>query len=127
MVIPNKDNLTVIDSSNNSSHGKGTYSISIVNTKTNGKRIKLSPALWQALDCPTNINILIDDKNAYFVPDENGIKICDGGIIYNTNSVLTITEKFKIDYSGVSSRSFSAKLETDDNTNEKFAYVNFIA
>lgn len=37
MVIPNKDNLTVIDSSNNSSHGKGTYSISIVNTKTNGK------------------------------------------------------------------------------------------
>jgi len=43
MVIPNKDNLTVIDSSNNSSHGKGTYSISIVNTKTNGRRIKLSP------------------------------------------------------------------------------------
>lgn len=42
MVIPNKNNLTVIDSSNNSSHGKGTYSISIVNTKTNGKRIKLS-------------------------------------------------------------------------------------
>lgn len=69
---------------------------------------KAFPALWQALDCPTNINILIDDKNAYFVPDENGIKICDGGIIYNTNSVLTITEKFKIDYSGVSSKSFSA-------------------
>lgn len=34
MVIPNKDNLTVIDSSNNSSHGKGTYSILILYNKT---------------------------------------------------------------------------------------------
>ena len=42
MVIPNKDNLAVIDTSNNISHGKDSYSISIVNTKTNGKRIKLS-------------------------------------------------------------------------------------
>ena len=127
MIIPNNNNVTIINSSNNGSHGKGTYSISIVNTKTNGRRIKLSPALWQALDCPTNINILIDDKNAYFVPDKTGVKICDGGIIYNTNAVVTMTEQFKIDYSEVSSRSFSAKLETDDNTNEKFAYVNFIA
>ena len=107
----------------NSTKSNEKLNIIIVNTENNGKRIKFSKSLLNELGNTNFIDIYIEDKNVYFVPDENGSKINKGGILYNSNAVNMITEALKLDFSDKTSQSISVKIIKDENTDEKYATV----
>lgn len=100
------------------------YSISVINTEKNGKRITLSSSLYQELEKPNKMNIFLDENTIILVLAETGPTVSKKGrCIYCTKIVEDITKKFNLDYSNVTSHSFSAKLENDEETNQKFAIV----
>lgn len=108
---------------------RSPISFSIVNTKDSGRRITLSKGLLNHLDNPNSIDILIneDDTGIIVVQSDEGQHLSKGNVIYNSELIKAITDKFKLDFSIHSSHSFdkiSIKTDPDDNT--KYAEIILI-
>ena len=90
-------------------HSRGGLSFSIVNTQGNGKRLRFSPMLLEKLGKPTAIRIVINEKGTGILVagDSSGMKLAKGGVLYQGSLVQTLTDAFTLDFSSVTSRSFS--------------------
>lgn len=90
-------------------HSRGGLSFSIVNTQGNGKRLRFSPMLLEKLGKPTSIRIVINEKGTGILVarDSSGLKLAKGGVLYQGSLVQTLTDAFALDFSSVTSRSFS--------------------
>lgn len=111
--------------------GRNVVSISITNHR-NGKRITLSPALYEGLNKPDKLKFAFDDeekvmliaseldgiKNAYQVKGD------DRAIIYNSSLVECATDAMQLDFSDVSSMTFT-NIELIDNDDVCVAYIQF--
>ena len=107
-------------------HSRSPISFSIVNTEDSGKRIKLSKGLLNQLSDPDSIEILIneDDTGIIVFPSDDGQRLSKGNILYNSELITTITEKFKLDFSECTSHSFDKiSIKTDPDDNIKYAEI----
>ena len=111
----NKKSINEMSATSSSTSGYvGTYSMTVVNSKNNGKRCTFSKALSKKLGLRDSIAIAIapDDGIIFLAskfPDDDEIYSLSGEdkkICYNTAIVKNITEAFKLDYDKKTSRSF---------------------
>ena len=111
----NRKSINEISATSSSTSGYvGTYSMTVVNSKTNGRRCTFSKALSKKLGLRDSIAIAIapDDGLIFLAskfPDDDEIYSLSGEdkkICYNTSIVKNITEAFKLDYDKKTSRSF---------------------
>lgn len=88
---------------------RGGLSFSIVNTDGNGKRIRFSPMLLEQLGNPTAIRIVMNEKGTGILVagDSSGLKLSKSGTLYQSSLVQTLTDAFSLDFSSVTSHSFS--------------------
>lgn len=109
-----------------SSHhaNRSRLSFSIVNTKMNGKRIRLSSGLMREMGSPESIEIYENEESTgiCIVSSESGMPLKENGIIYNSEVVENLTNAFQIDFSDCTSRSFS-DIEIKEEDGEKYAEV----
>jgi hypothetical protein len=87
--------------------------ITVVNTKSNGKRITLSGDLIEKIGYSTAIQIAVNDEGIAIggeLPDNDTYftlrKIGRKGVVYSTELVDEITELFELDFTERSSISF---------------------
>jgi hypothetical protein len=111
----NRKSINEMSATSSSTSGYvGTYSMTVVNSKNNGKRCTFSKALSKKLGLRDSIAIAIapDDGLVFLAskfPDDDEIYSLSGEdkkICYNTAIVKNITEAFKLDYDKKTSRSF---------------------
>ena len=69
-----KKNATYVADSN-SRHSAGACSLQIVNSESNGKRLKLSSALFKNLGEPTAVGVFLAKKSVCIYPDSEGITL----------------------------------------------------
>ena len=107
-------------------------SLSVVNAKGNGKRIRFSGALHDALGNPISVQVVKDgnrlvvgerlpgaEKTYRFSPDEVT------NIIYSAVLVFWLTEKFGLDYSDRTSRTFTdIKIVSPADGTSSYAIVD---
>jgi len=111
--------------------GKGKYSLGIVNSEGNGKRVSFSKVLTATLDLTDTVYIVpLPDEGVVLVSKEklhadatygklsgNDKKIC-----YNAGMVALLIESFKLDFEGHTSRSFG-RVEIDDSSDIIYAII----
>lgn len=112
------DLINCATSSNNSftwSNTTSAYSVSIVNS-SNGKRISFSKSLCQKLEVNNEIYLLpYVDRGVIII---SGVKFSDAAqpcrvtgtekkTCYNAELVKKLSEYFKLDFTGITSKSFS--------------------
>ena len=105
--------------------GSGAYSVGIVNSRNNGKRVSLSKALCEKLGLTEKAAfmpiadekvLLIGKTLSFCTPlvgklSGEGKKLC-----YNSGIVASLTAEFGLDFSSCTSMSFSkVEFETDEN------------
>ena len=99
-----------------SGNGSGKYSVSIVNSSGNGKRVTLSKALVEKLQLEGTVDILpVPSENAVMMgktlsfPCTSQIELnsADKRTAYHANAVKVIVEAFGLDYSNKTSMSFN--------------------
>lgn len=101
------------------------YSVSIVNS-SNGKRISFSKSLSQKLAVDKEIYILPCIDNGVILV--SGVKFSDAAqscrvtgtdkkICYNADLVIKISEHFKLDFTGITSKSFNDIVIEEINGN----------
>ena len=99
-----------------SGSGSGKYSISVVNSDGNGKRISLSKALVEKLGLTDSVSLLPIKENGILMvakklPFERASDITlnskDKRTAYNAEAVQLITATFGLDYSSKTSYSFN--------------------
>ena len=117
-----KKNATYVADSN-SRHSAGACSLQIVNSECNGKRIKLSPALFKNLGEPSAVGVFLAKKSVCIYPDSEGITLSKGHIIYNGDLVKKVAEELELDFSVRTSISLPAVLDTDDEDKITFAVI----
>jgi|GEM_PF-4750273 hypothetical protein len=103
---------------------RGKISVCIVNTTSNGKRIKLSRELMEKLDNPSEIQFrILDEKiviGSNLDVNEESFKFSKTavGTIYNSSIVANFTEVLHLDFANVTSITLSnikfRKGETKD-------------
>ena len=104
------------------SSSKGKISINIVNTISNGKRIKLSRGLMEKLGDPSSIQFrILDEKivlGSNLDVNEKSFKFSKStlGTIYSYSVVASFTEVLNLDFSSVTSITLSNIHFTDANT-----------
>ena len=112
--------------------GNGSSSLNIVNSESNGKRVKLSNTLHEALGAPTAIQVARDDSNLIIgtkIPfATESFKFSPGKgttIIYSANLVQWLTSVFRLDFTdGRVSRSFNdVTFETQEYDGEELTYA----
>ncbi|MFT3952032.1 MAG: hypothetical protein QM689_08855 [Oscillospiraceae bacterium] len=101
---------------------KNTCGITIVNTKGNGKRIQFSKELISKLNNCNGIRLNYGDDYIIIIPDENGMKLSKGNVLYNSVAVEEIANKYKLDFEKKTSCSFEAKVEKDEK-NESIIFA----
>lgn len=116
-------NNAIYVANSSSSHSAGQISVQIVNSESNGKRIKLSTTLFKGIGSPQKIEIFHDDTIFYLVPSENGIKVSKGNTIYNNSIVQELTEFLGLDFSERTSHSVPAIIDRDEESEQLFAYL----
>ena len=113
----------------------GKYSVSVVNSDGNGKRITLSKALRDKLQLSDSISMVPLKKErvlmmAKALPFESASNIqlnsSNGRISYNAGAVKLIVDTFGLDYSNRTSMSFS-DIEFDTHEGMTVAIVNIPA
>ena len=96
--------------------GSGKYSISVVNSDGNGKRITLSKALVQKLGLDGSVSmlplqgegVLMLAKELPFASASNiALTSSDKRIAYHAGAVKLLVDTFRLDYSKKTSMSFS--------------------
>lgn len=113
------------------SGGNKKLSLSIVNSKKNGKRVTLSDTLFCALGQPEEVAVLFKGrslaigaelpsatKTYKFSPSK------DTHVIYNTDLILAISEAFSLDFNVRCSITFT-EVTLDHFKNDKEAEVPF--
>ena len=91
----------------------GTLGISVVNTERNGKRVKLTMALFDALGSPKSLQFVCDGDNLIIGPKiphcTVSVKFSSGtgaNIIYDAGFVQYLTKQFNLDFSARTSIAF---------------------
>lgn len=120
-----------------SATGSGKYSVSVVNSDGNGKRMTLSKALLEKLELEGYVcmlplaeeNILLLAKDMPF-PSASKIELTskkDPRIIYNADAVELLVKTFNLDYSnGRTSLSFR-QIEFEEHEGVTYAAVTMVA
>ena len=118
-----------------SATGSSKFSISIVNSDGNGKRVTLSKALIDKLQLEGSVymlplaeeNVLLLAKEMPF-PSASKIALTskDGRISYNADAVKLIVDTFGLDYSKCTSKSFN-QIEFEDQDGITYAVVTMVA
>ena len=120
----NNKKATIIPSAVRTSHGK--YSVGIVCSEKNGKRVTLTSALAKRLklDDKVFVTAYIDDGFIMFSPSAlNGYSLevhlmgTDKKIAYNAGLVHFLIDNFNLDYSSCVSKSFSDIVFNEDIDN----------
>ena len=106
-------NADDMKSAGNARGGNGVLGISVVNTSANGKRVKLTQALYERLGSPETLQFVPDDEHLIIgskIPYcTQEVKFSAGRgktIIYSSGFVLFLAKRFKLDFSDRSSMSF---------------------
>lgn len=120
-----------------SATGSSKYSVSVVNSDGNGKRVALSKALFEKLQLEGSVcmlplaeeNVLLLAKEMPF-PSTSKIELTskkDPRIIYNADVVALLVKTFGLDYSnGRTSLSFN-QIEFEEHEGVTFAAVTMVA
>ena len=113
--------------------GNSTYSVGIVNSKYNGKRVSLSKALSSKLELSDTAAfmpiaedrvLLIGKSLSFCEPIVGKLSGGDKKFCYNSGLVLTLTEEFGLDFSSCTSKSYSKIQIQKDESGEMIAIVS---
>jgi hypothetical protein len=119
-----------------SATGSSKYSVSVVNSDGNGKRVALSKALFEKLQLEGSVcmlplaeeNVLLLAKEMPF-PSTSKIELTskkDPRIIYNADVVALLVDTFGLDYTNCTSKSFN-QIEFEEHEGVTFAAVTMVA
>jgi len=92
---------------------RGNISITVVNTTSNGKRIKFSKGLMEKMGSPSEIQFRIFEETIVFGSNlddnEKNFKFSKAttGTIYNSSIVASFTDVLNLDFSSVTSITLS--------------------
>lgn len=112
--------------------GSGRYSLGIVNSKSNGKRISISKALTQKLGLTDTVQMAAFPQHGFLMmastlPSKKASSCFltgdDKKIGYSADIVHRLTEDFNLDFSEHVSRSFS-KVEFEEQNGVCIAYIH---
>ena len=120
-----------------SATGSSKYSVSIVNSDGNGKRVALSKALFEKLQLEGSVcmlplaeeNVLLLAKEMPF-PSTSKIELTskkDPRIIYNADVVALLVKTFGLDYSNSRTSLSFNQIELEEHEGVTFAAVTMVA
>ena len=119
-----------------SASGSGKYTISVVNSNGNGKRITLSKALVEKLDLDGSVSMLpLQGEGVLMVAKElpfasaSTIELTssDGRIAYHAGAVKLLVDTFNLDYSGGKTSMSFNDVEFTEHNGETVAIVTIPA
>ena len=109
--------------------GSSTYSVGIVNSKYNGKRVSLSSKLELSdtaafMPIAEDRVLLIGKSLSFCEPIVGKLSGGDKKFCYNSGLVLTLTEEFGLDFSSCTSKSYNKIQIQKDESGEMIAIVS---
>ena len=122
---------TAIDGSINTGHGK--YSVGIVCSKNNGKRVTLTAALSTKLKLENSLYVTAYAEEGFIILgntplNDYSVKVTLSGedkkIAYNSDLVHFLIKAFKLDFSNCVSRSFG-DIVFNNEADSPMAVLNF--